>query len=176
MMMGIMSTFLFLFYGAKLGGIIFNEPSVENFVEVLAWLCPFYYLTTTLSSILNGLGRTTLTCIHTITGILLRIAFLVLLVPKLGITGYLFGLLFSQIYICVSHYICLNNMFHMGIRPKEHIVIPFAFSMISIGISLLVYIPLCILQLGNDLLRSFSCAGLAALLFLLLLKSTDAMK
>lgn len=176
MIMGIMSTFLFIFYGAKMGGIIFDEPSVQWFVNVLAWLCPFYYLTTTLGSILNGLGRTTLTCVHNIAGILLRIGFLVVLVPKIGIEGYLFGLLISQISVCIAHYICLNHMFHIGINPKEHIVVPFAFSLISIGISMLVYIPLCVMQLGNELLRLFMGACLAGIIFLLLLKCTDVME
>lgn len=176
MMMGIMSTFLFLFYGAKMGAIIFDEPSVQWFVNVLAWLCPFCYLTTTLGSILNGLGRTTLTCIHNITGILLRIGFLILLVPKIGIEGYLFGILISQIFVCIAHYICLNRMFHMGIDPKGHIIIPFAFSLISIGISMLVYIPLCILQFSSELIRLFIGACLAGILFLLLLKCTDVME
>ena len=173
MMMGIMSTFLFIFYGAEMGSIIFDEPSVKAFVNVLAWLCPFYYLTTTLGSILNGLGRTTLTCVHNIAGILIRIGFLVILVPKIGIKGYLFGLLISQIFVCISHYICLNNAFHIGINPKEHIIIPFLFSFISVGISMVVYIPLRTFELGNPLFRLFCGACAASVIFLILFKHTD---
>ena len=168
MMMGIMSTFLFIFYGAEMGSIIFDEPSVESFVNVLSWLCPFYYLTTTLGSILNGLGRTTLTCVHNITGILIRIAFLIILVPKMGITGYLFGLLISQIFVCIAHYICLHNTFHMGINAKENIIIPFIFSAVSIGCSMLIYLPMRNLGLGNNLLQLFTgaCAAIIILLFI----------
>ena len=99
-----------------MGAILFKEPLVENFVMILAWLCPFYYLTTTLGSILNGLGCTTLTCVQTIAGILVRIAFLVLLVPKTGIRGYLIGTLVSQILVCIAHFLYLNHLFHIGFR------------------------------------------------------------
>ena len=58
----------------------------------------------TLAVFLNGLGCTTLTCVQTIAGILVRIAFLVLLVPKTGIRGYLIGTLVSQILVCIAHF------------------------------------------------------------------------
>jgi stage V sporulation protein B len=168
MIMGIISTFLFLFYGARFGAIIFHEQTVEYFVKILATLCPFYYLTTTFGSILNGLGRTTLTCIHNIAGILIRIASLIILVPVIGIKGYMFGLLISQIGVCIAHYICLNRMFHMGINAKENILLPTINSLISVGISMLIYIPLSIFSWGNEPFRLSCGAGVCCVVFLLL--------
>jgi stage V sporulation protein B len=168
MIMGIISTFLFLFYGARFGAIIFHETSVEYFVKILAMLCPFYYLTTTLGSILNGLGRTTLTCIHNIAGILIRIASLIILVPVMGIKGYMFGLLISQLGVCIAHYICLNRTFHIGINAKENIVIPTINSLISVGISMLVYIPLSIFSWGSEPFRLSCAACVCTVVFFLL--------
>ncbi len=137
--MGIMSTLLFIFYGSRLGTIIFDEPLVYSMVLVLAWLCPFIYLATTLGSILNGLGKTTTTCIHNIIAILIRISFLILLVPSKGITAYLIGLLVSQIFICLAHYIKLSRMLHIAMKPYSFIVEPAVTSIISTGISLVIY-------------------------------------
>ena len=115
--MGFLSSIFFLLIGGKIGSFLFNEPNVHTFILILAWLCPFLYLSTTLGSILNGLGETTATCFHSIFCVMLRIAFLVILVPKQGISGYLIGLLISQIALCVMHYIKLSRMFHIRRNP-----------------------------------------------------------
>jgi stage V sporulation protein B len=172
MLMGIVSTLVFLVYGGKLGAIIFKEPSVNTFILVLAWLCPFSYLATTLGSILNGLGKTTLTCIQNILGIVLRIACLILLVPKYGIAGYLWGLLFSQILVCLCHYIKLFRMFDLRLHPFSNIVLPILYSVAAIGASLLVYVPLLRLQLLSEFLR-LTIGGLCACtVFILIIRFT----
>lgn len=170
MMMGILSTLLFLTYVGKIGAIIFKEPTVENFILILAWLCPFYYLTTTLGSILNGLGKTTLTCVQNIIGILVRITFLILLVPKLGIVAYLWGLLGSQILVCLTHYIELAKTFHLQLNPTGHILSPLLYSLISVGISLLFYAPMNSLQIFPELIRLALCCCIAVLIFMLFIR------
>lgn len=168
MMMGIMSTLIFIFYGGRMGAIIFGEPSVQSFILILAWLCPFIYLTTTLGSILNGLGRTTLTCVQNILSILLRIIFLIILVPKYGISGYLWGLLASQIFICIAHYTVLSRMFHLKMNPYGQILTPLFYSVISVGLSLLILVSLNQLGLFSELLRLTLCGAAACCFFLLL--------
>ena len=54
------------------------------------------YLSTTLHSILNGLGKTTSTFFLNVTGLGIRIGFVLFLIPAAGIKGYLWGILFSQ--------------------------------------------------------------------------------
>ncbi len=54
------------------------------------------YLSTTLHSILNGLGRTTSTFFLNVLGLGIRIGFVLFVIPVAGIKGYLWGLLFSQ--------------------------------------------------------------------------------
>ncbi len=112
---GFFCTIIFLLYGAKIGAILFCEPDVMHYIETLAWLCPFYYLSITLSSILNGLGYTTSTCIQNIIGILLRITALICIVPYKGICGYLWGLLLSEILICILHIMKLKITLHFSI-------------------------------------------------------------
>ena len=65
---------------------------------VLAWLCPFLYLNNTLISIINGLGKATLTFLINIISLIIRILGIWLGIPKFGINGYLYGLLISQIF------------------------------------------------------------------------------
>lgn len=172
MTMGIMSTLLFIFYGSRMGAIIFNEPAVYSFILILAWLCPFFYLATTLNSILNGLGKTTLTCIQNILCIVIRIVFLIVFVPKYGISGYLIGLLVSQILISLAHYITLSRMFHLKMNPYGYICLPALYSAISVGISLILFALLNYLFLFSELIQLTICAGLACLIFLMLTKNS----
>lgn len=168
MEMGIMSTFLFILYGSNLGAAIFGEPLVQSFVLILAWLCPFLYLSTTLGSILNGLGKTTTTCIHNIIAILIRITFLIVLVPAKGITAYLIGLLMAQIFICFAHYIKISRMLHISMNAYSFLVQPFFYSLLASGISLAIYIFLRSLHLFSDFILLCLCAVLALLIFFLI--------
>lgn len=88
----------FLLFGRWLGIHIFNSPLAGDFLMVLAWLCPFLYLNNTLISIINGLGKATLTFIINVISLIIRILGIWLGIPKFGINGYLYGLLISQIF------------------------------------------------------------------------------
>ena len=64
---------------------------------ILGFLCPLMYIASTLSSILNGLGKTGLTFTYSMISLLVRLGFVFFLIPVLGINGYLWGLLASQL-------------------------------------------------------------------------------
>ena len=90
---GIFSTFAFLIYGNALGEIIFHSTQAGHYVYQFAILCPFMYISQTISSILNGFGNTRQTLYHNLIGVGIRIAFILTTIPSLGIAGYLYGLL-----------------------------------------------------------------------------------
>ncbi|MDO5402351.1 MAG: polysaccharide biosynthesis protein [Eubacteriales bacterium] len=119
--LGLFFTMLFIVIGSKLSVIMFKNNTVGIFVSILSWICPFQYMAVTLGSILNGLGKTTSTCVVNISGILIRIAFLIILTPRLGITGYLYGLLCGQIVVCAAHFLQLNHMFNLFQRASTHV-------------------------------------------------------
>lgn len=92
----------FLLFGKFLGKIIFSNELAGSFITVLAWLCPFLYLNTTLSSVLNGLGKTSITFFNGIAGLFIRIGFIAFAIPVFGIYGYFIGLLVSQLFLTAS--------------------------------------------------------------------------
>ncbi|SFR95441.1 putative polysaccharide biosynthesis protein [Anaeromicropila populeti] len=107
LVIGIFSTGIFIFFGRSFGDIFFHNQQAGSFLVTLSWLCPFIYLTTTLGSIINGLGKTHLTFINTICGLSIRILFVFYMVPNKGIYGYLIGLLVSQLAIALLDYLSL---------------------------------------------------------------------
>lgn len=101
LILGIMCTIGFFFFGQIIGNIFFHDEMAGIFIMLLSFLCPFQYLSTTLTSIINGLGKTSMTFIITVSGMLLKLYFLIALVPKQGIQAYLIGLLLSQVIVTV---------------------------------------------------------------------------
>ncbi len=55
------------------------------------------YIASTLNSILNGLGKTGITFLYSMISLLVRLLFVFFAIPRLGINGYLYGLLASQL-------------------------------------------------------------------------------
>ena len=95
-LLGLGCTLLFLLMGKWMGRTLFGNELAGTFIVILGWICPFLYLSTTLHSILNGLGKTTVTFLLNVLGLGVRIGFVVYGIPMAGIKGYLWGVLISQ--------------------------------------------------------------------------------
>ena len=108
--------------------------SAGSFIQILAWLCPFLYLATTMGSILNGLGKTTTTFLQNITALILRLAFVLIGIPQLGIIAYLWGMLISELLLAFLHLTSLKRLIPFSWNAVEMIVKPAAFLIISIGV------------------------------------------
>ena len=97
----------FLLTGKLLGEGLYRSPLAGHFIRTLSLICPFLYLDNTLSSILQGLGMAGRLFLIYVTSLLVRLLFILLTVPRLGIQGYLYGLLVSQILQCILYLGCL---------------------------------------------------------------------
>lgn len=128
LLLGVLTCAVFLNFGTEIGQYIFHSPNAGKLLTLLAFLCPFLYVTTTLGSIINGLGKTGITFLITILGLVIRITCLFLLVPHYGIFGYLFGLLSSQITICLLHGIYLMKKEKIHCNLVKYLVWPFVFA------------------------------------------------
>lgn len=97
LLLGFFCTIVFLLTGNFCGTFLFDSREAAVYIQILAWLCPFLYLGTTLGSILNGLGKTFDVFLINAAALLLRILFVWFAIPSCGILGYLWGLLLSQL-------------------------------------------------------------------------------
>lgn len=108
--LGILCLISFLICSNLIADVLFHTPEVASFLNVMAWLCPFLYLNTTMVSILNGLGKPTTTFILNTLSLLIRIACVFILIPSVGIYGYLWGMLISQIFITIGCYFTFRSL------------------------------------------------------------------
>lgn len=106
--MGIGFMILFFLIGNYVGVQIFHSPLAGHFIRTLSFLCPFLYLDTTLSSILQGLGRAGTIFMMNVIALMIRLTFVFYAIPLFGITGYLWGILLSQILLSLLYLFCLR--------------------------------------------------------------------
>jgi stage V sporulation protein B len=124
LMIGILSTGIFVAFGNHLGNLIFHNQDAGTYLVIIAWLCPFIYLTTTFGSIINGLGKAHITFLNSVIGTCFKILLIVFMIPKYGITGYLIALLISQLLITsLDGYAVIKNT-HFPFHAVNSIVKP----------------------------------------------------
>lgn len=106
-LLGSLCSLLFFFFGKPMGLFLFHSPTAGVYIRTMAFICPFLYLNTALSSILNGLGKSGTCLIHSMVCILIRIAFVLIWIPLLGIRGYLYGILLGELVLTLLHLLAL---------------------------------------------------------------------
>lgn len=135
LLLGILSAGIFLTFGEELGIFVYKEPSAGIYLTILAWICPFLYVATTLGSIINGLGKMNLTFLNSILGQVLHLILIVTLIPRYGMRGYFISFLVSQLFITFIDFIIVYKYtkfpFHAWntlLKPSLILVIVCSFS------------------------------------------------
>lgn len=108
--MGILCIGIFTSFGDSLGLQVFKSAEAGSFISILAWLCPFLYLSTTMGSVLNGLGKTSVTFLHNLVSLLVRLAFVFFGIPRAGIRACLWGMLAGELVLSLLHLYSLRRL------------------------------------------------------------------
>ena len=124
--MGILCTGIFAAFGGDMGLLFFHDVNAGSYIRILGWLCPFLYLATTVGSILNGLGHTGTTFIQNLIGLVCRLGFVFLLIPRYGITAYLWGMLAGELVVAGMHIISLRRKINFSFSVSHRIIRPMA--------------------------------------------------
>ena len=170
LLIGILSTGFFLTFGKTLGMVVYHNSLAGDFIVNLAWLCPFLYLTTTLSSIINGLGKAQITCCNSVIGVVIRILAVIFIIPRFGIYGYLTGNLISQLCITVLDYRAICKHIHFQTHFMDWLIKPGAIVTLLGFIFVLVYERLVYSFSLHPALVLLGCAIGFCSIYLLILK------
>ncbi len=136
---GIFCTGFFVVFGNELGVFLYDNYVAGAYISILGWLCPFLYLCSTLASILNGLGHTKTTFKNNIISVVVRLLFVIFIVPEFGIKGYLIGLLTSEIICSLLHIYSLTKFCQIHYDFINFLLKPIVAEIISLGITLFAY-------------------------------------
>lgn len=105
--LGLFCSAIFFFFGKWAGEFLFHSETAGDYIVKLSFICPFLYITSSLGSILHGLGKTYTTLFINVGTLLIRIASVFFLIPRMGIPGYILGLLTAQ---CFSAVCCILSL------------------------------------------------------------------
>ena len=96
-------------YAGSVTGM-FHDQTAGEFLCLFSLLCPFLYLSTTLTSIINGLGKTKDTFLITCVSQSMKLFCLIALVPHFGIMAYIYGTILSQAFMALLCYLTARHL------------------------------------------------------------------
>ena len=128
---GIGSAGVFILLANELGEIIYNQ-NIAHILILLGLMCPFMYMQTTLSGILNGLGEQMFIFRNALISSAISIAFIVLAVPRLGLNGYILGSFAGLAIICVLSLNKIKAVTRIEVNIADWFVKPILSSVLTV--------------------------------------------
>ena len=123
-MIGIFIVCVFMSFSHELGMLIYKDPQVGEMLSALSWLCPFMCVEMVVVSILQGLGEQVSSLRYNVTDCLLRVAMVYVLVPRWGVTGFLWMVVVSNLYTSVLNLRRLVKITGISLRLGEWVMKP----------------------------------------------------
>lgn len=169
LLLGILFLGLFLLYGREMGTVLFHNALAGDILKSLSFICPFLYLSSTLASIINGLGKTAAVFLQNVCCLSLRIFFVLFLVPVFGIRGYLWGLLASLLLQTFLGFYTLRPYMKFSFPASEYILKPCLFLVIAVGCAFFLEPVFSCIPSSPELLALSVRVAAVALFYLLFL-------
>lgn len=162
---------LLLPLGHPIGVVLYKQPAVGKYLEILVWSVIFLCLQHSMSSILNGLGQQNRAAVHFMIGgfIQLTCTYFLVASPHFGIMGFIIGFMASSIIVTLLNGISVIQTTGLKIKWLDWIIKPAAASYFMALIIRTVFISLT----GNGTSYAFALAasvlvGLIVLMLVLL--------
>jgi len=128
---GIGSAGVFILLANELGEIIYNQ-NISHILILLGIMCPFMYMQTTLSGILNGLGEQVFIFRNALISSAISIAFIMLVVPHLGLNGYILGSFLGLVVICALSLNKIRITTHIKVNLLDWFIKPILSSILTV--------------------------------------------
>jgi len=131
------------FFGYELGVGVYDSGSAGNYIRILAPLVPLMFLDTTVDCILKGLGEQVYTMKVNIIDAAICLVFVVLLVPRMGIMGYVTVIYVSEAINATLSIVRMQKITGISVTPGM-VMIPFvwvgaSWAVVNITDVLMVY-------------------------------------
>ncbi len=126
-------------YSGAFGKIIYSSTEAGKYIRLLAPIIPIMYLDTVVDSMLKGLGYQVYTMTVNIIDAALSIVGVILLIPRLGILGYVILISVSEIINASLSYYKLTKVADVNVSLVRCVVLPTLFSVASCFLVRFVY-------------------------------------
>ncbi len=122
---------IMLSYSGSLGRVIYNSTDAGKYIRLLAPVIPIMYLDTVVDSMLKGLGYQVYTMTVNIIDAALCVIGVILLIPRLGILGYVILISVSELVNASASIFKLSQVLRLNIPMIKVIFLPTFFSIAS---------------------------------------------
>lgn len=102
LLIGFFFTLAFLCTGHFIGDILFHNATAGSMICRLSWICPFLFVHSLFSGILQGLGKVGQVLFINILSFGIRVGALFLLVPAYGEAALMWGMILAQFFCVVA--------------------------------------------------------------------------
>ena len=153
----------------ELGEIIYNQ-NISHILILLGVMCPFLYMQTTLSGILNGLGEQVFIFRNALISSVISIVFIMFVVPRSGLNGYILGSFIGLVIICA---LSLNKI-RVATRIEVNILDWFIKPTLSAVLTVLVIrmVKGNLFELFGDAFGLAAVLGITGLMYMVLIVAT----
>lgn len=103
-------------FAEEFGMVIYGNAQAARYIRLLAPLIPVMYLDTTTDAMLKGLGQQVYSMVINIADALISVILVWLLLPGMGIEGYILTIYIAELFNAVCSIVRLLNV--SGMRPK----------------------------------------------------------
>lgn len=110
LLLGLFSGLIFGVCGTEIGKILFRDAEAGIYIQAFAVLCPLMYIQSLLAGALNGLGKMNETLLHHVIASGIRLYGVVVLMPKMGIYGYILGGFMANAVVTVIAFVRLYQI------------------------------------------------------------------
>lgn len=122
--MGILIVSVFMTFSYELGVAVYGQGQVGEMLRLLSFLCPLMCIEMVVVSILQGLGEQVSSLRYNVTDCILRVAMVFFLVPRWGVSGFLWMVVVSNLYTALLNLRRLLTLTRVPLEPGEWILRP----------------------------------------------------
>ena len=113
-----------IYFSNELGQEIYGSEDAGRYIRLVAHIVPIMYLDTTVDNMLKGLGEHIYTMPINITDTLCSLVMVWILIPKMGIYGYITLIIVSEIFNSGASIWKLVKVTKMRFRPLKWFILP----------------------------------------------------
>ena len=109
---GCASAFLLYVFADKISLILYKSINPSFYIKFLGFTLPFLFFNIISVSIINGLGKQTFSMVENIMSGVIKLLFVIFIVPIYGIKGYIIGYIFSECVGFLMFFILIYKIFY----------------------------------------------------------------
>ena len=154
-------------FSTELGHVLFPTSNAAKYILMIAPLIPIMYLDTSVDSILKGLGYQFYTMVINIVDALLSVILVWILLPRLGISGYIITVYFTEIINATLSITKMLLVTKIKVKLFDWIVKPIGAIILSTFVMRCILGKLCIFACSRS--EIFLHMAICAVIYFLLL-------